>query len=185
MTEAPATTEAPTEEPAATEAATEEAAAGAGALVSVKADQAPGLDGDASDAAWGNVQAVTIPVTGGANDGSTEVSIRSVYTDDMVFFLATWADPTQSWERVPWEKQEDGTWMKLADPNDKGGDNNLYYEDKLAFIWPTNNSIPNFDTQGCFSLPCRREPDKKPTAIYTPPKRASWVISGTGSPSAT
>jgi hypothetical protein len=46
-------------------------------------------------------------------------------------------------------KQADGSWQKLKDPNDKGGDNNLYYEDKMAMIW--NISSPAFEQKGCMS----------------------------------
>jgi hypothetical protein len=122
-----------------------------GALVAVPVDAAPTLDGAADDAVWANAPATIIAVAGGANMGSSEVTIQSVYTADSVYFLVTWADPTESWQRAPWELQADGTWKKLGDPNDRGGDNNLYYEDKLAFIWPIANSIPNFETQGCFT----------------------------------
>ena len=134
-----------------------------GALVSVKVQEPPTLDGAADDAAWQNAAEITVAVTGGANNASTEVVLKSVYTADMVYFLATWADPTESWLRAPWEKQPDSTWKKLGDPNDKGGDNNLYYEDKLAFIWSINNSIVNFDKQGCFTA-CHagENPDLKP-----------------------
>lgn len=142
-------TEPPTQPPAAT--ATEAFTASEGALVSVKVDQAPVLDGVDDEAAWQNDSEIVIPVSGGANNGSTEVSLKSVYTDDMVYFLITWADPTESFLRAPWEKQDDGTWKKLSDPNDKGGDNSLYYEDKLAFLWDIGNNIANFSTTGCFS----------------------------------
>jgi hypothetical protein len=40
-------------------------------------------------------------------------------------------------------------WKKLKDPNDKGGDDNVYYEDKWAMIWNINDSIVNFDKKGC------------------------------------
>jgi hypothetical protein len=112
---------------------------------------------------------VVIRVSGGSNNGSTDVSINWVYTDDMVYFLVTWADPTESWLRSPWEKQTDGTWKKLVDPDDKGGDNNLYYEDKMSFIWNINDSIPNFSTAGCFTA-CHagENPDEKPYGnMYT------------------
>jgi len=122
-----------------------------GALVSVPVAAAPALDGVADDAVWADALAVTIPVSGGANNASTEVEIRSVYSGDMVYFVATWADPTESFLRSPWVMQEDGTWKKLTDPDDRGGDNNLYYEDKLAFIWPIADSIPDFGTVGCFT----------------------------------
>lgn len=134
-----------------------------GALVSVPVDAAPTLDGVADEAIWQDAPDLSIPVSGGANNGQTEVTLKSVYTGDMVYFLATWADPTESFIRAPWEKQADGTWIKLKDPNDKGGDNNVWYEDKLAFIWPINNSIPKFDAQGCFTA-CHagENPDVKP-----------------------
>ena len=122
-----------------------------GALVSVPVAAAPALDGVADDAVWADAPAVTIPVSGGANNGSTEITLQSVYGGDMVYFIATWADPTQSLLRSPWVMQEDGTWKKLTDPDDRGGDNNLYYEDKLAFIWPIADSIPDFGTVGCFT----------------------------------
>jgi hypothetical protein len=75
----------------------------------------------------------------------------------------SYADPTESFFRSPWMKNEDGTWTKQTDPNDKGGDNNLYYEDKIAFIWPINNSINGFETTGCF-VACHagENPDTKP-----------------------
>jgi hypothetical protein len=114
-------------------------------------DSAPTLDGLSQEPSWSTAPAVTIPVTGGANVGSTEVTLKAIYTADSVYFLATWADPTESYLRSPWVKQEDGAWAKLRDPNDRGGDNNLYYEDKLAFIWPIADSIPNFAIQGCFT----------------------------------
>ncbi len=122
-----------------------------GALGSIAVSEAPNLDGVADDAVWADAPALTIPVSGGANMGSSEVTLRSVYVGDMVYFVATYSDPTESFLRSPWVKQEDGTWAQLHDPNDRGGDNNLYYEDKMAFIWPIANSIPNFETQGCFT----------------------------------
>jgi hypothetical protein len=119
--------------------------------VSIPVGAAPTLDGVADDAVWADAPAVTIPVSGGANNGSTEITLRSVYDGVKVYFVASWADPTQSFLRSPWVLQEDGTWAKLADPDDRGGDNNVYYEDKLAFIWPIADSISNFQTVGCFT----------------------------------
>jgi hypothetical protein len=46
-------------------------------------------------------------------------------------------------------KQGDGSWKQLKDPDDKGGDNNKYYEDKMAMIW--NISSPAFETRGCMA----------------------------------
>ncbi|NQU30897.1 MAG: ethylbenzene dehydrogenase [Anaerolineae bacterium] len=121
-----------------------------GALVSALVAEAPVLDGEV-DALWADAEAITVKVASGANMGETEVTIKSVYSGDMVYFYMTYADPTQSFMRSPWVKQEDGTWALLKDPNDAGGDNNLYYEDKMSFIWNIDNSIPDFETLGCFT----------------------------------
>jgi len=153
-TEAPAVpTEAPvvaTEPPAPTEPPMPAWEAPEGALVSYPVDTVPTLDGIADDTAWEKAQEVVIEVSGGYDDFATEVTLKSVYSGDMVYFVMSYADDTQSFFRSPWQLNEDGTWSKAKDPNDKGGDNNLYYEDKFSMIWPINNSIPKFETVGCF-----------------------------------
>lgn len=120
------------------------------ALIAVSVDAAPTLDGVSDEAFWADAPALVIPVSGGANNFAADANLKAVYTGDAVYFLLTYNDPTESWYRSPWQKQEDGTWKKVKDPNDKGGDNNLVYEDKFAMIWPINNSIKGFDTMGCF-----------------------------------
>ena len=155
----------PTKAPESTKAPAPTAAAfnpPAGALVAVKADAGPKLDGVADDAAWAKAPETAIPVSGGANNGTTKVVMKAVYSGDMVYFLVTWDDPTESFLRAPWEKQADGSWKVLADPNDKGGDNSKWYEDKQAFIWSIDNNIKGFETAGCFGL-CHvgENPDKK------------------------
>lgn len=119
-------------------------------LEAVKVKTPPKLDGK-MDAAWKKARPLTIKVIDGANlpGGETDVTLRAVYTKDMVYFLAQYKDATQSFRRSPWQKQADGTWKKLKDPNDKGGDNNLYYEDKFGWAW--NLSSPDFEKQGCAS----------------------------------
>jgi hypothetical protein len=155
-------TEVPTEVPP-TEPPAPEFTAPEGALVAVPADAAPTLDGVADDAAWAKAQETVIPVAGGFNNFGTDVTLKAVYDGDTVYFLVSYADSTESWFRSPWQKQEDGTWKKVTDPDDKGGDNNTVYEDKFAMIWPINNSIQNFETTGCF-VACHagENPDAKP-----------------------
>lgn len=167
----PPPTERPTEPPPTevppTEAPTEVPwTAPEGALVSVMVDSAPTLDGVADEAFWADAPGADVEVSGGANfdgKGGTTVTLKSVYSGDMVYFLVTYADPTESQQRAPWVKQEDGSWKKLKDPDDKGGNNNVYYEDKFAMIWPIADSITNFDKQGCFAV-CHagENPDLKP-----------------------
>jgi len=80
-------------------------------------------------------------------NGSTEVTLKAVYTDTDIFFLAQWRDKTQSYQRFPWKKQADGSWLQLKDPDDKGNDSNKYYEDKFAMLW--NINIAGFESAGC------------------------------------
>lgn len=119
-------------------------------LVARKVAAPPTLDGVMEDL-WKQAPPLTVKVVGGRNlpGGSTEVTLRALYTADSVYFLAQYKDPTESLRRSPWVKQADGSWQKLRDPQDKGGDNNLYYEDKMAVIW--NVSSPAFEAKGCLS----------------------------------
>jgi hypothetical protein len=135
-------------------------------LTATKAAAAPSLDG-AMDATWQGAVPMTVKVMGGRGlqNGSTEVSVRAVYTADTVYFLMQYKDETNSVRREPWQKQADGSWQKLADPNNKGGDNNLYYEDKWAMIW--NISSPAFEQRGCFSA-CHTGEGKAFGNKYTP-----------------
>ena len=134
----------PTQPPAQPTQAPTSAPAG---LVSVKAD-APSVDGAGSDAAWAAAPALEIDVSGGANNGATRITARSVYSGDSVYFLFTWADPTHSYLRFPWEKQADGSWKLLESPNNGLNDENVYYEDKLALLWPMRG-MDNFNSAGC------------------------------------
>jgi len=120
----------------------------AGTLTSVKVATAPVIDGT-PEAIWDQATAMTVNVAGGANAGAHTVTLKSVYTDDSVYFLATWNDPTESLRRMPWVKQADGTWKQLKTPNAKEGGENMYYEDKFAQIW--NINTPTFDASGCFA----------------------------------
>lgn len=125
-------------------------AQGDSALVSVPVMEAPMLDGMADEDFWADAGAIEVEVRRGANMEESLVTVQSVYTEDSVYFLVTWTDPTQSWERFPWEMQEDGSWIQLKDPENVGGDENVWYEDKFSFIWSINNSIEYFDEDGCF-----------------------------------
>jgi hypothetical protein len=162
----PALTQPPaevTEPPVATEPPAPAFEAPKGALVAVPVDSAPTLDGIADDAAWAGAEEVVIEVQNGFNNFETEARLKAVYTADSVYFLLTYEDPTESWFRSPWQKQEDGTWKQVKDPDDKGGDNNLYYEDKFAMIWNIDNSMADFNEKGCAAA-CHdgENPDLKP-----------------------
>ncbi len=120
----------------------------AATLTSVKVTAAPVIDGT-PESLWDIATAATVTVAGGANSGSHTITLKSIYTDDSVYFLAQWNDATESLRRLPWQKQTDGTWKQLATPNAKEGGENTYYEDKFAQIW--NINTPAFESSGCFA----------------------------------
>ena len=139
-------------------------------LVAIKVGAAPNLSALAADPAWAKAPALRIPLSGGANfggKGMTDASLKAVYTGDTVYMLIQYADPTNSIRRGPYQKQADGSWKKLTDPADKGGDDNVYYEDKWAMIWPIDNSIKGFDSKGCMVL-CHEGETKPFGNKYTP-----------------
>jgi len=119
-------------------------------LVSRKSAAAPPTDGSL-DAAWTAASPLTVRAVGGKNfpGGATDITLRSIATSDTIYIHIQYKDATQSLRRGPWQKQADGSWKKVVDPADKGGDNNLYYEDKVALIW--NISSPAFEQRGCMA----------------------------------
>jgi len=127
------------------------AQAPANVLTAVKVAQPPTLDGNDDDAAWTKAKSITVRLKDGENfnNGATAVTLKAVYSGDMLYMLVKYDDPTNSIRRSPFVKQADGSWKKLSDPDDKGGDNNKFYEDKWAMIWNINNSIKEFKTRGC------------------------------------
>jgi hypothetical protein len=137
-------------------------------LVARKVAAAPRLD--AADPAWAAARPLAVELTGGANfggTGKTSGTLKAVYTEDSLYLMVQYRDATQSVRRIPYQKQADGSWKKLIDPADKGGDENLYYEDKWAMIWPIDNSIKGFEEQGCAVL-CHEGQGKPYGNKYTP-----------------
>jgi ethylbenzene dehydrogenase len=123
-------------------------------VVAVKAAQAPKLDALAADPAWARASETKVDLRNGRNfdGGATTARVKALYTADTLYLMVQYADPTQSVRRSPYVKQADGSWKKLANPDDKSGDNNTYYEDKVALIWPVGDSIKGFATGGCMVL---------------------------------
>jgi hypothetical protein len=121
-------------------------------LVAAKVATAPSLAAGATDPAWAQARALKVALTGGMNfggKGETTATLKAVYSGDTLYMLVQYADPTDSRRRGPYQKQADGSWKKLVDPADKGGDDNVYYEDKWAMLWPIGNSVKGFETKGC------------------------------------
>lgn len=139
-------------------------------VTAVKASAAPTLDGVANDALWQSAPKTNIHAVKGANfggTGETTGSIQAAYMGDMIYVLLQYKDATLNYQRSPYQKQADGSWKQLKDADDKGGDNNKYYEDKAALIWNINDSIFGFDRRGC-QIACHAgEPGKPYGNKYT------------------
>lgn len=141
-------------------------------VAAVKAATAPKLDGIADDAVWKTAPVVKFNAIKGVNfkdnKGNTSGTVQLAYTADTLYMLVTYDDPTLSVRRSPYVKKGDGKWEMLKDPQDKGGDNNKYYEDKLAVIWNINDSIFGFsDKFSCTSACHGGEPGKPYGNKYT------------------
>jgi hypothetical protein len=133
-------------------------------VAAIRFETAPTLDGVADDAVWQKASPAKLHFKKGANfgdKGSTDGTIRAARVGDELFLLLQYEDPTHSERRSPYVKQPDGSWKKLKDPDDTGGDNNTYYEDKAALIWPIGNSIADFTKEGCF-VACHDDEPPKP-----------------------
>lgn len=121
-------------------------------LVAMKVTAAPNMTALAGDPAWARAQPLSFKVGDGVNfaggKGETNVTLKAVYTADMLYMLIQYQDPTNSVRRNPYQKQADGSWKQLKDPQNKGGDDNVFYEDKWAFLWEAS-PVRNFDRQGC------------------------------------
>jgi len=121
-------------------------------LVAAKVAAAPNMAALAADPAWAAAKPLTFKLSDGANfaggKGETTGTLKAVYTSDMMYMMIQYQDPTNSVRRGPYQKQADGSWKQLKDPQNKGGDDNVYYEDKWAFLWPVGQ-VRNFEKQGC------------------------------------
>ena len=141
-------------------------------VTAVKAAAAPVLDAANADGVWKTAPVVALKAQKGVNfkdnQGNTDATIQAAYDDKALYLRVVYDDPTYSVQRMPFVKQADGSWKKLVDPDDKGGDNNKYYEDKVALIWNINGSIFGFNEKfGCQSSCHAGEPGKPYGNKYT------------------
>ena len=131
-------------------------------LLSMKVATPPSIDGMVDDM-WSNSPilefSTTVPeVTGDVFRGYTgniipSVQLRSIYDNENIYFLAEWADPTESLKRNPWYydsasrkwAQESGTFGFTSSPYRKP-----YYEDKMAMLWNIDNSVNGWNAGTCY-----------------------------------
>lgn len=122
-------------------------------LTSARTAEAPSLDGEI-DALWDAATPLEVtvnmqpykPSNGYEGVTTSTVTLRALHDDANLYMLVQWDDPTESLQRQPWVKQEDGSWKQLKN-NDDTGHENTYYEDKFAMLWDIN--ARGFEKQGC------------------------------------
>lgn len=143
-------------------------------LVATFTSTAPNMAAGAADPVWAKARPLSATLSGGVNfgakpgeKGESTFTLKAAYTNDMLYMLIQYKDPTNSVRRGPYQKQADGSWKKLKDPADKGGDDNMYYEDKWAMLWPTNEATAKqFDQEGC-AMACHEGQTKPYGNKYT------------------
>jgi hypothetical protein len=120
-------------------------------LESIKVDTVSSLD--AGNTVWAKANPIEVvldqlPYESEKYKGvkTSTAKIQSVYDSENVYFKIEYADPAKSLERYPWEKQPDGTWKQLKNP-DRFGKENTYYEDRVALYWDI--SARGFERRGC------------------------------------
>jgi len=121
-------------------------------LVSVKVATPPTLDGTV-EAAWEQAPALKLtldktPYKPDVYPGitTTEITLRSAYDAENIYFVLQYKDPTKSVARFPWIKQADGSWKQMKKLDSTGHDN-THYEDKFSILWDIN--AKGFAKLGC------------------------------------
>jgi hypothetical protein len=132
-------------------------------LIAIKTSTVPTMDGTI-DAAWDNAAKLSFePVVPDPGNGlfagyigdTYKTSLRSMYDDKFVYFLAEYADNTKSTNVTPWYfdaaaqlwKQEGSS--KTYDVN--GALTRVGFgEDKVAMLWNIDKSTPKFISQNCY-----------------------------------
>ncbi len=148
-----------------------------GSLVSAKTTTLPSSNATV-DALWANVEGISISTTVATYDinvdghdiwwddyeGMTiDMTMKSVYTDDDIYFLCTWNDSEDSKTRQAWYyNTNDGNvedangdvipakWLQMGKKYPDEFGNPPAYEDKITFFWDI--TMDNFENSGCATL---------------------------------
>jgi hypothetical protein len=94
---------------------------GAQEIVATKATEAPTLNGSGDDAVWGKAQAYTIR----DERMKADITLKALYTNDMVFFLVQYPDQTEDRLHKPWVWNKD---LEIYKPGNQR-------EDTFIFKW--------------------------------------------------
>ena len=133
-------------------------------LVSLKTTTAPTIDGTV-DAVWENATKLNItsvvPDPGnnmfsGYIGDSYNITMRSMYDDQYVYFLVEYPDNTKSVMSAPWYfDTKSMLWKQEPTANTYDASGVLtrqgFGEDKIAMLWNIDNSTAKFNTQSCYA----------------------------------
>ncbi len=133
-------------------------------LEALKTSTPPEIDG-VVDAAWSDARLLntTVEVPDPGNDvfrgyvGNTnDVTMRALYDDDFIYFLAEWKDDRLDLNRQTWYYDPDVVQWKQESRNPVFDDNGTqirqpFYEDKFALLFNVDNSVANWDNLTCLA----------------------------------
>ena len=133
-------------------------------LVALSTSSAPNIDGQI-DGLWANAQALSfgaeVPDPGnqvfkGYVDDVYNVTMRAMYDDNNIYFLAEWNDLNKDENRQTWYFDVDGsTWKQESGRPvfDEFGSTTrpAFYEDKFGMLFNVNNSVDGWDASTCYA----------------------------------
>jgi hypothetical protein len=137
-------------------------------LISTKTSTPPTIDGSI-DSQWDAVLPLktrtTVPsIPGdkvpanfyGYTGKSFNVSMRSMYDTEYIYFLLEWDDNTLSLDRETWYfDPASKLWKQESRYPQFNADGvmtrDAFYEDKFAILWNVDNSVANWNTQTCYA----------------------------------
>jgi hypothetical protein len=159
-------------------------------LLSYKTGTAPTLDG-VVDPIWDNATKLnvlpTVPDPGnglfaGYQGTQYPATLRSMYDDKYIYFLAEWNDPSnyqvQPWYFNPTTK----LWAQRANARTYDVNGNLVKEgmgqDQFAMLWNIDNSTPKFVTQTCYASCHIFNPYRNFAGVMVPNKSGNHYTNG-------
>ena len=133
-------------------------------LTAMKISTAPTIDGTI-DGMWGNAQELTfdadVPDPGnkvfaGYVDDSYIVSMRAMYDNNNIYFLAEWNDLIKHENRQTWYFDvADSKWKQESGRPviDQFGSvtREAFYEDKFGLLFNVNNSVEGWNNSTCYT----------------------------------
>lgn len=132
-------------------------------LLSVKVTTPPTIDG-VIDPVWDKATKLsitpTVPEPGnnlftGYIGEKINATMRSLYDDQYIYFLAEYDDNTQSLQVAPWYYNPTSKrWAQEGTARTFDANGSLtrdgWGEDKIAMLWNIDHSTPKFETQTCY-----------------------------------